>query len=161
MQLPKRKPGKYSQIPVDHVMTQDKFDSLERELADLHKKRPATAKEVARLAELGDFSENVEYQLAKRRLRGINSAILKLEFRINNAEIISSDTTDVVTLGSTVTVQTKNGARTYTILGAAEADPAAGIISHKSPLGAALLDLRVGDVVEAEKVGAVEVVEIQ
>jgi transcription elongation factor GreA len=37
---------------------------------------------------------------------------------------------------------------TYTIVGAAEANPKEGLISNESPLGKALLSKRVGDVAE-------------
>lgn len=161
MQLPKRKPGKYSQLPIDNAMTKAKYEELIRELDKLKKKRPQAAQEVARLAELGDFSENVEYQLAKRRLRGINSWILKLEYQIDHADIIEADNNGSIQLGSKVTIKTPTGERTYTILGASEADPGKGIISHQSPLGSALLGHRVGDVVEVDRVGVCEVVGVE
>lgn len=161
MQLPKRKPGKYSQIPTDHVMSKKKYKEIKHEIEKLKKKRSPAAKEVARLAELGDFSENVEYQLAKGRLRGINYWILKLEYLINHAEIIEPGDSGIVSLGSVVTIKTDKGERSYTILGGEESDPGKGIISHLSPLGSALIGHRVGDVVEVEKVGKCEVLEIK
>ncbi len=160
MQLPKRKPGKYSQIPFDPVMSEEKFQELEIKLERLKKKQPVAAREVSRLAEMGDFSENVEYQLAKRRLRGINYGIMKLEHQINHAEIVEVSDSDVVQLGSTVNISSNKGERTYKILGASEVDPDAGIISHQSPLGSALLGHVVGDVVEVEKIGNFEILAI-
>lgn len=147
-------------MPTDNVMSQKKYEELESELAKLKKKRPKAAEEVGRLAELGDFSENVEYQLAKRRLRGINSAILKIEYQINHADVVEVKGGDMVQLGSVVTIDTKKGKRTYTILGASEADPKNGIISHNSPIGSALLSHKVGDEVEVEKVGKCKVLKI-
>ncbi|MFH1286848.1 MAG: GreA/GreB family elongation factor [Candidatus Magasanikbacteria bacterium] len=157
MQLPKRKPGKYSQIPTDHAMSMDKFEQMERDLIRLKKKKPGAAREVARLAELGDFSENVEYQQAKRKLRGILSGILKVDYLINHAEVIEPTGGDTVQLGSTVTIKIPKGERVYTILGASEADPEKGVISHQSPLGSALIGLKKGDVVEVKKVGRCEI----
>ncbi len=144
-------------MPTDHVMSKAKYQELELELQKLKKKRPQAAQEVVRLAELGDFSENVEYQLAKRRLRGINGAMLKLEYRINNAEIVEASNGEVVELGSTVELKTPKGRRKYTILGASEADPAKGVISHQSPLGEELMGRRVGDKFSA-RIGECEVV---
>ncbi|OGH58981.1 MAG: hypothetical protein A2725_03875 [Candidatus Magasanikbacteria bacterium RIFCSPHIGHO2_01_FULL_33_34] len=141
-------------------MTQEKLDELKLELDKLNKKRPQAAKEVSRLAELGDFSENVEYQLAKGRLRGINNAILKLEYRINHANIIAGGNSNIVQLGSEVTIKNSKGKSTYTILGASETDPSRGIISHQSPLGSALLGHRVGEVVEVDKIGECEILKI-
>jgi len=139
MQLPYRKPDKYTHLPNDPIMTGHKFAELKKEVEQLKAKQPHAAKEVARLAELGDFSENVEYQLAKRRLRGINNAILKIEHQLNAAQIIETDASDVVAIGSTVTVEVNGKEKTYTILGSSETDPSKNIISYTSPLGSALL----------------------
>jgi len=146
MQIPFRKPGKYSQIKSDPLMTQAKIDELKRKLEKLLADRPRAAKEVARLAELGDFSENVEYQLAKGRLRGINDRIFRLEREINDAEIIKpSKNTGTVQIGSVVTVECAGKEKTYQILGSSETKPEKGIISYTSPIGSALMRKRVGE----------------
>ena len=138
-------------------MTQVKFDELEAKLRKLKEVRPHAAQEVARLAELGDFSENVEYQLAKGRLRGINSGILKLERQLNDAEIIAPNKkTDTVQVGHTVTIECNGKLKIYQILGSSETKPEKGIISHNSPIGSALLGHGVGDCVKI-KVGEKEV----
>lgn len=160
MQTPKRKPGKYSDFATDHVMSQKKYNELEQELEKLKAKRPHAASEVTRLAELGDFSENVEYQLAKRRLRGINYGITKIEFQLNHADVVKGKTSGRVGVGSVVTIETPRGEREYTILGASEADPAHGVISHGSPLGSALMGAQVGDEIEVEKVGECKIINI-
>ncbi len=134
---------------MDPVMTQEKFDELKQKLESLKKRQPTAAQEVARLAELGDFSENVEYQLAKGRLRGINNSILRLDTLMNIAEIISvSKHTDTVQLGQTVTVEVNGKTKTYQILGSSESDPQKGIISQSSPIGAALIGRKVGERVQ-------------
>ncbi len=155
MQIPYRKPGKFSQLPIDHFLTQSKLDELKNELERLKKYlRPQAAAEVARLAELGDFSENVEYQLAKGRLRGINYRILSLEFQCNQAVIIEENAVNtVVRVGHTVTVENNGKQRTFQILGSAETDPRQGVISHVSPVGAALLGRAVGEVVRVQLAG--------
>jgi len=140
-----RKPKKPRKAQ-DPVMTQQKYDELQAELAALHKKRPQAAAEVSRLAEMGDFSENVEYQLAKRRLRGINYGILKLEDKLRYAEVIqTTGQTNIIEIGHTVTIDMDGQEKTYTILGSSETDPSSGIISHTSPLGKILLGKAVGE----------------
>src|SRR3989338_789839 len=155
MQIPYRKPGKYSQAPIDNLITQDKFVELKKKLYNLRRfRRPQLAKEVARLAELGDFSENVEYQLAKGRLRGINNAMLKTENQLNRAVIITPEKqTGTVRIGHTVTIETAGAQKTYQILGSSETNPGRGIISHNSPIGNALLGKKVGDVVKIQLAG--------
>jgi transcription elongation factor GreA len=61
---------------------------------------------------------------------------------------------DVVGVGSTVTVQEDNfSPETYYIVGAKEADSRNNKISNESPIGKALMERKVGDVVEAETPG--------
>jgi transcription elongation factor GreA len=142
MQLPYRKPGKYSQTETDYYISQNKFDELYKILAKLKKVRPSAALEVSRLAELGDFSENVEYQLAKRRLRGINTKMLYIENDLNRAIIISPDKkSKIIQIGHTVTLENleNNNKIIYKILGSKETDPKNNIISYSSPIGLALV----------------------
>lgn len=153
MRVPYRKPGKFSQMKLDPLMTKEKFVELEEKLEKLKQKRPQAAAEVKRLAELGDFSENVEYQLAKGRLRGINNTILTLESQLNQAEIIEAASGDKVGVGNIVIVETGKGRKKYQILGSAETDPAKGIISRNSPLGEALLGHKEGDMVTVNLAG--------
>lgn len=150
MQLPTRKPGKYSIPKFDPVMSAEKLGELKVEFDKLKKKRPHASKEVARLAEMGDFSENVEYQLAKRRLRGINSALLKLEYQIDHANVIKPRQNWIIEIGHTVKIKINGKEKTYTILGSSETNPEKGIISHTSPIGSALLGKRSGDIFDIE-----------
>jgi transcription elongation factor GreA len=56
-----------------------------------------------------------------------------------------------VQVGTEVTVQAEDEPEeTYRIVGAAEADPRNGKISYESPLGAALLGRRIGDIVRVQ-----------
>ena len=146
MQLPTRKPGKYSTPNLDLIISAKKLDELKRDFANLKKKRPPAAKEVSRLAELGDFSENVEYQLAKRRLRGINSALLKSEYQIDHSTVIKTSQNKMIEIGHQVTIKITGQEKIYQILGSEETNPAKGIISYTSPIGQALLGHKVGDV---------------
>ena len=149
MQIPYRKPGQFSNTTPDPQITRDKFNELQSKLNHLKKIRPQAAADVATLAELGDFSENAEYQMAKGRLRGINNNILRLEHQINQAQVIEPPQhTSAVALGHKVTIEHNGDKKTYLILGSAETSPEAGIISHHSPIGAALLDRQVGDKVK-------------
>ncbi len=145
----------------DFSITKEKYQELEETLQQLKAARPAAAKEVARLAELGDFSENVEYQLAKRKLRGINTKMLHVENELRQAKIIEPEKgSSIVQLGHTVTVLKDGSMRTYTILGSAETDPTKGIISQNSPIGSALLGRKLGEKLEVDIAGATSKVEI-
>ncbi|MBI5621551.1 transcription elongation factor GreA [Candidatus Falkowbacteria bacterium] len=149
MQIPKRKPSKYANQEQDPHITPAKFSELKRQLEKLKNvSQPQAIEETKRLASLGDFSENAEYQLAKGRLRGINNRMLEIEEYLKRAVIIESHhNADRVSLGSTVTVEVNGQHKTYQILGSSETDPSQGIISQSSPLGSALLGKRLGETV--------------
>lgn len=150
MRIPYRKPGPFSQIKLDPVLTAGKFSELKNKLERLKNvSKPQAMEEVSRLAELGDFSENVAYQFSKGKLRGINQRILTIENQLDHATVITpQQQTDIVQIGHHVIIARDNKERTYHILGSSETDPHQGIISYNSPLGAALMGSRVGDTVK-------------
>jgi len=155
MQIPKRKPGKYAHVKKDPHITKVKFDEIKKKLEKLKDSHPVAVEEVRRLAELGDFSENAAYQMAKGRLRGINQRILELEDQINYAVIIEPNkNSGVVQLGSTIIIDVNGREQSYQILGSSEASPVKGIISQNSPIGSALMGHRVGDEVELQHLPA-------
>ena len=149
MQLPYRKPSKFTHIKPDPNITKAKFKEFQDKLERLKTgSQPRAAAEVRRLAEMGDFSENAAYQIAKGKLRGINQRIMELQYMLEHADIIEGGSPEGrVELGSIVTVDIIGKQKIYQILGSAETDPATGIISHNSPLGQALLGKKVGDLV--------------
>lgn len=153
MQTPTRKIGKYHHLKPDPNLTMSKFTELKNKLERLKKiSQPKAIDEVRRLAEMGDFSDNEAYSMAKGRLRGINQRILDIENHLKRAEIIRPVVSDRVVLGSKVTVEVNGNQKTLTLLGSAETNPALGVISHNSPIGEALMNKKVGDEVEVETV---------
>ncbi len=149
MRVPIRKHGKYTHLKPDPSLTQEKIDELKFKVERLKKiVRQRAIEETKRLAEMGDFSENAAYQIAKGKLRGINQRIIEIEDHLKNAEIIITPyDIDRVKLGHKVTIESDGKQKTYLILGSSEADPAKGIISHNSPLGSALLGKKTGDLI--------------
>jgi len=148
MRVPFRQPGKYALIKPDRHITQIKFDKLEAQLAKLLVTRQTAIDEVQKYAFEGDFSENAPYQIAKGRLRGINQKILEIEDALSHAEIIkTSGQKHTVQLGCSVTIKINNETKTYQILGSAETNPQAGIISFRSPFGEALMGHKINDII--------------
>jgi transcription elongation factor GreA len=146
MRTTNRASEKKHHIPIDPHISQKKYDQLVARLDVLKKKKPILAKEVTDLATLGDFSENFEYQQAKHELRRVTNQILKLQHRLDSAIIIETPDSGIVGIGSTVTVVSDTGEqKTYTILGSSEIALDRGIISHTSPIGAALIGARIGE----------------
>ncbi len=150
MRVPIRKGSGPKRGVENYKMTKEKYEELRDKLEYWKKiKRPKEAMEVKRLAEMGDFSENAGYQLAKGRLRGLNQRIDDLEKILNRAEIIEKNNNNIVNVGNTITlISEDNKEKKYTILGSVESDPFKNIISSTSPLGNALLGKKNNDQVE-------------
>jgi transcription elongation factor GreA len=125
---------------------------LETELEDLKgPQRLAISKRLRDAIQMGDLSENADYHKAKEDQGFLEGRIQELEFMFRNAIIVeqTSGPKDIVSVGVHVTVD-EDGLDmvTYHLVGAKEADPRAGKISHESPIGLALMEHRVGDTVE-------------
>lgn len=103
--------------------------------------RTAIAERIKQAKDLGDLSENAEYDAAKQEQAFNEGRIRELNYMINNAQIFEeSNGGKVVNLGSTVTVREEDGEEvTYTIVGSSEASPRDYKISNESPVGKALL----------------------
>ena len=148
MRVPIRKSGKYTHLKPDPYLTDGKFNELKNKLERMKKRRPGLAAEVKRLAEMGDFSENAAYQMAKGSLRGLNQKIIDIENHLKSAIIIKLNKEEsTARIGSTVEVEVSGKHKIFTILGSSETDPLKGIISHNSPIGSALLNKKIGDIV--------------
>lgn len=148
MRVPTRKSEQRApRRETDNLITQEKYEELEKKLRYLKDiKRPRESAEVKRLAAMGDFSENAGYQLAKARLRGINRRIDETEDLLKKAEIIQARADSPrIEVGHLVTLEINGEIRRYRILGSEESDPGANIISHRSPIGNALLGKTAGE----------------
>ncbi|HBU07194.1 MAG TPA: hypothetical protein DEB09_03875 [Candidatus Magasanikbacteria bacterium] len=165
MQIPFRKPGKYMLTKEDPCITQKKIDELTTKLAKLKASCPAQIEEVRRLSLTGDFSENHAYQMAKGKLRGMNQRILELEHTLKNAQIIKPNkNNNTVQIGHIVTLEHDDSVKSYQILGSAETNPSKGTISYQSPLGSAMMNKKVGDIIQvklADKIVEYKIVMIE
>lgn len=133
-------------------LTREGRKKLEEELEHLHTVRRAEVAERLHSAmeDGGELSENAEYEDAKNEQAFVEGRILTLENMLAKAVVIEEEGPQgVVRLGSVVTVREEGGKpERYHIVGAAEANPREGRISNESPLGRALMDRRMGDVVK-------------
>ena len=152
MRTPTRKPGKYTNLKPDRYITKEKLEELKAKVDKLKNiSRPRASAEVKRLALMGDFSENVGYQMAKGRLRGINRRIDEAGDAIKYAKLITKKSdSNIVELGNTITIQSAKKTHIYQILGSSETDPLKGVISHNSPLGSQLLGKSLGDIIKVK-----------
>jgi transcription elongation factor GreA len=165
MQLPIRKPGKYTHLKPDQHLTEAKFNELKNKLERLKFNRPRLAEEVKKYASDGDFSENAAYQIAKGKLRGTNQGILEIEDHLKRAVIIKPNkNSSMVQLGSSVTVNIDGKQKTFLILGSSETNPARGVISRNSPIGSALIGKKLGEQIKiklADRIVEYKIIKIE
>lgn len=132
------------------ILTPEGFVQLQREYDNLVKtKRPQIAQRIQLAREFGDLAENSEYDAAKEEQTLIEVRIANIEDVLHKAQVIEpAEKTDLILIGSTVVVEMNDEIHEFTIVGSMEADPAAKKISNESPVGKALLGLKVGESTE-------------
>jgi len=128
---------------------------LKAELEELTgTKRNELAKRLRSAIQMGDLSENADYHKAKEDQAFLEGRIQEIDAVLRSAIIIEKKQNDFVSVGSHVTIQEEGiDAETFYVVGAKEADPRNGKISNESPIGSAIMDHKVGDIVEASTPG--------
>lgn len=144
------------------MLTAEGLKKLEDELAFLqNEKRKEIAEKIKVARSFGDLSENSEYDDAKNEQAIMEARINTIEAILKTAVLIDESETsnERVHLTSVVTIEMLSTGRQvqYKIVGSGsnEANPKEGKISDESPIGAALMDKSVGDVVEVETPGGI------
>ena len=136
-------------------MTKENFEKIKEKLGELRKRRAVISKTIGEAREHGDLKENSAYHTAKDE-QGLNEMrIRELEAKLESAEIVEKDdkaASDIVTLGSTVRIKAldTNQEFEYMIVSDEEADVLEDKISTESPIGGALINEKIGTVVEVE-----------
>ena len=133
----------------DTFVSQEKFDEMIKELEHLKTvRRTEIAKNLEYARSLGDLSENAEYQEARDLQAATEERIKKLEDLVKNTKILTDGKKkNEVSFNSVVSIK-KEGSpdvHEYTIVGSEEADMRVKKLSHVSPLGAALMGKKKGD----------------
>ena len=136
----------------EQYLTPEGETKLKAELAELTgPKREELAQRLRSAIQMGDLSENADYHKAKEDQSFLEGRIQEIESILRTATIIEKKRSDIVTVGAQVTIQEEDyDPETFYLVGAKEADPRNGKISNESPFGKALMEHKVGDVVEAE-----------
>jgi transcription elongation factor GreA len=125
---------------------EDEIAALDREL------KLELPKEIKRARELGDLRENAEYQAAREEQSFLEGRIQQLQATLDRAVVSEVPAEDgLARVGSTVEVvdeiEDSPGPVAYTLVDPAEARLSEGRLSYRSPIGAALLGRRTGEVV--------------
>ncbi len=142
----------------NNFLTKEGYQKLQDELDFLRTaKRQEVANRLHEAMEGGELIENAEYEAAKNEQAFVEGRIQELEMLLASAKIIEDNgkkKSDTIQIGAKVTIKEGNfEAETFTIVGAAEANTREGKISNESPIGKAILNHKVGDVVKVETPG--------
>lgn len=131
-------------------LTQAGAQELKVELSGLIGQRKEVAERIKSARELGDLSENAEYQTAREDQDRLESRVSELEHILQNLDLIKKPSSNgSVKLGSTVKLKSSDGkTKDFQVVGTMEADPLSGKISDESPIGQALMGKKTGDRVE-------------
>ncbi|WP_294353403.1 transcription elongation factor GreA [uncultured Clostridium sp.] len=152
-----------------YIMTYEGVKKLEEELEFLKTvKRKEITEKIKVALGYGDLSENSEYDEAKNEQAFTEGRILQLENMLKNASVVDEAEIPVGTVAVGAIVKVKDydfdEEVEYTIVGSAEADPMNFKISNESPVGAALIGHKVGEIVEAvvpDGISKFEILEIR
>jgi transcription elongation factor GreA len=132
----------------DHraYLTQERYDELAAELRALKTEgRKDIADRLKHAKDMGDLSENFDYQEARDEQARLEQHITQVEELLKSAVIIKRPGgAETVRIGSKVTLEKDKVVSTYTIVGSNEAEPTAGLISNESPLGRSVLGKKAG-----------------
>ncbi len=154
---PHRPPRRPGQEPTARL-TLDAYIRLRRELEDLETRgRTEVAERLLRAREHGDIRENADYDAAKNDQGLMEARIRELQHKVRDPEIMETVSGDRVEAGTLVTLRPEEADpedEVYLVAHSSdERAPGVRTITVTSPLGAALLDKRVGDRVSYEAPG--------
>lgn len=137
-------------------ITAQERQHLEEKLDQLKAKRPVLSKRIGEARALGDLSENAEYHAAKED-QGLNEAeIRRIEERLKSAKVTDASDIpdDMVFVGAVVKLRdVESGSEDlYKLVGEASGrfDGDEIEVTASSPMGAALMKARVGEVVKVD-----------
>jgi len=137
------------------ILTREGYHKLAAELKEIQvNRRPPAVDRLKKAREMGDLSENSEYVAAREDLNAIDNKIAELEEIIRTATIKDKSVDlSVVEVGDNVVLECDGKREMYMIVGEHESDITNGKLSHKSPLGSALMGKRKGVVIQVKTPG--------
>lgn len=133
-------------------LSRSAYERLRTEHEDLTTRgRIEIAEAIQRAREMGDLSENGDYQAAKDQQGHMEGRIRQLESILENAEVIEGGEEGVISVGSIVTIVYEGDdddmAERYLLDSVEQRGDGIDVISPASPLGEALVGAKAGDVV--------------
>ena len=132
-------------------LTRKEYNNLKKDLTKLYKEtRPKIIEQLKIAYDFGDLRENSEFDSAKMEQHICDQKIKKLENILKYAIIIETDETKQINIGSTVIIEYLDNLEQdhFQIVGTSEVGIDRNCISCESPMGKALCDSKLNDIVE-------------
>jgi transcription elongation GreA/GreB family factor len=123
-------------------------EAIERDLAQLRAERAAVAATLHDVDSAGDRADQADELQRAEELSRLDHRIETLTLRLKQATVAGPPATDVVGVGSTVSVRFADGSVEELEIGRMAEELDRTLVTADSPLGRALLGRRAGDVVE-------------
>jgi transcription elongation factor GreA len=136
-------------------MTPEGYEQAKKRLEHLKNvEMPRVQKALGEAREMGDLSENAEFDAAREELWKLDTMIGELETKISLAEIFDPKkmNMDTVAIGATVKVEDvdRRGKDEFMLVGEGEVRDGVDTVSVTSPLGSALIGKKVGEIAEVQ-----------
>ncbi len=136
-------------------MTREGYEQIRRKLDHLKNvELPRLQKALGEARELGDLSENSEFDAARSEMWNVDQQIAELEQKLALADVIdpSALKLDAIALGAFVRAEDLETRRKeeFLLVGEGEVRNDVDTVSVASPLGQAFLGKKVGDVAEVQ-----------
>jgi transcription elongation factor GreA len=141
---------------VSTKLSREAYDRLKAEFDDLSTRgKVDIARKIEAAREMGDLSENGDYHAAKEEQGKMDGRMRQIQAILEDAEIVESIDTSAVSAGSVVTIRYEGDDDTeqYLVGSIEERRDGLDVVSPSSPLGAALMGQKAGDVVEYQAPG--------
>jgi transcription elongation factor GreA len=136
-------------------MTREGYEQIRRKLDHLKNvELPRLQKALGEARELGDLSENSEFDAARSEMWNVDQQIAELEQKLALADVIdpSALKLDAIAIGAFVRAEDLETRRKeeFLLVGEGEVRNDVDTVSVASPLGQAFLGKKVGDVAEVQ-----------
>jgi transcription elongation factor GreA len=140
--------GSPRKAPEPIILSPEGLERIQAELNGLLVQRPEVIKRIATAREHGDLKENAEYHAAREEQGFLEGRIKSIEAKLKIAVVVAPTERGArVGLGARVRVEVDGTESVIQVVSSAEASSREGRISSSSPVGAALMNRSVGDVV--------------
>jgi len=136
---------------INHIFfTKQGLEKVKTEYQELILKRKDAVSTLKRAREMGDLSENGLYKAARFELGNIDRNIRRVKYFLSKGKTVQIPQKGIIGIGSKIIVKDNTGKKEFNIVGDFESNPSENKISHISPLGKALMNMKKEETFEIE-----------